>query len=54
LREPAPEQLGKYEAKACTRFSLKFDGKKFVERHGEILPHDGRTLDSVEISISDD
>jgi hypothetical protein len=53
-REPAPEQLGKYEAKALTRFLLEFDGRKFVERRREVLPYDGRTLDFTEISISDE
>jgi len=54
-REPVPgEEMGKYLAKALTRFVFAFDGRKFVQRERKVHPYDGRTLDSTEISISDD
>jgi hypothetical protein len=53
-REPDPKELGKYDARSFTRFVLEFDGGKFVQRQRKVFPYDGRTLNSTEISISDD
>ncbi|HEX8129328.1 MAG TPA: hypothetical protein VF527_09520 [Pyrinomonadaceae bacterium] len=53
-RKPDPKEIGKYVARAFTRFVFAFDGRKFAQTRREVFPFSGNASGSPTISISHD
>jgi hypothetical protein len=53
-RKPDPLEIGKYAARAYTRFEFAFDGRKFAQTRREVFPYSGNATGSPTISISHD